>query len=130
MKKDNDLKLDKSDYVMPEVQPAHFTEIQNNLADLHDKLFPDAKHISPDDAQFLRASAKKALKEQKLVSEEEPTKLKELLNKADELILDIHAQITTYSKYTASKVYEWKDLRGKDGSEELREFDDNGRDEE
>lgn len=165
--------LDKSDYVMPEVQPAHFTEIQNNLADLHDKLFPDAKHISPDDAQFLRANAKKALKGQKLVSEEDFLKLKEeveglrwfrdevnsrvipgetdshdaarefingslkklklyesQLDKADELILDIHAQITTYSKYTASKVYEWKDLRGKDGSEELREFDDNGRDEE
>lgn len=53
----------------------------------------------------------------------------EKLRKADEIILDIHAEITTYSKYTASKVYEWKDLRGDDGSNALKEFDDNGRDE-
>ena len=53
-----------------------------------------------------------------------------LLNRADEIILDIHAQITTFSKYTASKVYEWKDLRGKDAILELKAFDDNGRDEE
>lgn len=48
---------------------------------------------------------------------------------ADAIILDIHAQITTFSKYTASKVYEWKDIRGVHGSSELKEFDDNGRDE-
>ena len=53
----------------------------------------------------------------------------EQLRRADEIILDIHAQITTYSKYTASKVYEWKDLRGEEGIGELKEFDDNGRDE-
>ena len=53
----------------------------------------------------------------------------ELLDKADEIILDIHAQITTFSKYTASRVYEWKDLRGKNATPELKEFDDNGRDE-
>lgn len=55
--------------------------------------------------------------------------LYEQLAKADEIILDIHAQITTFSKYTASKVYEWKDIRGKDASDILKEFDDNGRDE-
>ena len=51
------------------------------------------------------------------------------LDKADAIILDIHAQITTYSKYTASKVYEWKDIRGKAGTDALKVFDDNGRDE-
>lgn len=54
---------------------------------------------------------------------------KELLKKADEIILDIHAQITTFSKYTASRVYEWKDLRGKSATSDLKAFDDNGRDE-
>lgn len=53
----------------------------------------------------------------------------EQLTKADEVILDIHAQITTFSKYTASRVYEWKDLRGDRASDDLKEFDDNGRDE-
>lgn len=51
------------------------------------------------------------------------------LNRADEIILDIHAEITTFSKYTASRVYDWKDIRGEDGSPNLKEFDDNGRDE-
>lgn len=55
---------------------------------------------------------------------------KELLELADKLILDIHAQITTFSKYTASLVYQWKDARGASGSNDLREFDDNARDEE
>ena len=54
---------------------------------------------------------------------------RELLKKADEIILDIHAQITTYSKYTASRVYGWKDLRGNDATDDLKEFDDDGRDE-
>jgi hypothetical protein len=51
------------------------------------------------------------------------------LKKADEIILNIHAEITTFSKYTASLVYECKDIRGDDGSDDLKEFDDNGRDE-
>lgn len=38
------------------------------------------------------------------------------LNRADEIILDIHSQITTFSKYTASRVYDWKDIRGEDGT--------------
>lgn len=62
-------------------------------------------------------------------SQKEVDELKTLLNKADNIILDIHAQITTFSKYTASKVYEWKDLRGKDAISALKDFDDNGRDE-
>jgi hypothetical protein len=60
----------------------------------------------------------------------------EQLKKADEIILDIHSQITTFSKYTASRVYDWKDIRGEDGTpfrlcigREGKEFDDNGRDE-
>lgn len=55
--------------------------------------------------------------------------LRTMLEKADKIILDIHAQITTFSKYTASRVYEWKDLRSKNASSDLKEFDDNGRDE-
>ena len=51
------------------------------------------------------------------------------LDQADEIVLEIHAQITTFSKYTASKVYEWKDIRGEDGSIYIKQFDDNGRDE-
>lgn len=48
------------------------------------------------------------------------------LEQADEIILDIHAQITTFSKYTASRVYDWQEIRGEDASADLKEFDDNG----
>ncbi len=55
--------------------------------------------------------------------------LEMLLEKADDIILDIHAQITLFSKYTASRVYDWKDMRGEDATQELKDFDDDGRDE-
>lgn len=69
-------------------------------------------------------------KETTKILEEQLYQALDLLDKADEIILDIHHQITTYSKYTASRVYEWKDLRGTMASINIQQFDDSGRDEE
>ena len=38
-----------------------FTEIQNNLMELHDKLFPNSGTITAEDAAFMRNVTKKAL---------------------------------------------------------------------
>lgn len=75
------------------VAAPQFTEIQNRLVELHDKLFPDAKHITPDDANFLRANAKNALKATKLVPEEDLKKAQEecvKLRSMLKIMLDIH----------------------------------------
>lgn len=48
------------------------------------------------------------------------------LVKADKIILDIHGQVTIYSKYTADVVYKWKKERGENAIDKLIYFDDNG----
>jgi len=60
------------------VLPPHFTEIQNNLNDLHDKLFPDSGEFSAEDIKFIRDANKG--KAHGLVPEEELLVFKNQLN--------------------------------------------------
>lgn len=44
------------------VNPPTFTQIQNNLMELHEKLFPEVKYISSEDLLLIHSVATKAMK--------------------------------------------------------------------
>ena len=49
------------------VAPPQFTDLQNQFADLYYKFFPDAKHITLTDVDFLRTINKEALEEKSVL---------------------------------------------------------------
>ena len=53
------------------VQEPKFTDIQNMLTEIHDRLFPESKHISPEDVAFLRSKVRAANPGVKLVPKAE-----------------------------------------------------------